>query len=133
MKARCRYFRADPLGDVTMVTPTAFDFFGQEANVEMKKELTQYVRDERPAKLLVNFENVQRFSTEFIGTLLSVKKLLDPDGEIKLCSMEFMHREVFQLLNLDGTVFDIYDTIEEACEAFRRAGAADPETPSAEG
>ena len=119
MKAQFQYFRVEPLGDVTMVTPTTFDFLGQLANVEMKKELTRYAQEEMPMKVLVKFENVKRFSTEFIGNLLSMKKVLGADAVIKLCAMQSMHRDIFRLLNLDGTVFTIYDTKTEACESFR--------------
>jgi anti-anti-sigma regulatory factor len=118
MKAQFDYFRVELVEDVTMVTPTVFDFLAQLANVEMKKELTTYVQQEKPMKVLVNFENIQRFSTEFIGNLLSMKKLLGPQAAIKLCAMQPLHREVFDMLKLTGTVFEIYDTKAEACKSF---------------
>ena len=119
MKAQFQYFRVELLEDVTMVTPTVVDFFPQLTNAEMKTELIKYAQQEQPVKVLVNFENIQRFSTEFIGNLLSMKKVLGPKATIKLCTMEPLHREVFDMLNLTGTVFAIYDTKTKACESFR--------------
>lgn len=121
MKEQFHYFRVELVGDVTMVTPTVFDFLTQLANVEMKKELTKYAQQEQPMKVLVNFENIQRFSTEFIGNLLSMKKVLGPEAAVKLCTMEPLHREVFDMLKLTGTVFPIYDTKAEACKSFGTA------------
>ncbi len=37
---------------------------------------------------------------------------------MKLCSMNDMIREAYRMLNLDGTVFMIYDTLDEALDAF---------------
>ena len=119
MKDPFRYFRVQSVGDVTLVKPTKADFLSQVANVEMKKELVDYARRTQPRKVLVTLENIKRFSTEFIGNLLSMKKVLGPNAAVKLCSMEPMHREVFDMLKLTGTVFEIYDSQDEALESFR--------------
>ena len=119
MQKQFQYFRVEPIEDVTLIKPTVADFLTQVANVEMKKELVDFARQERPMMVLVNFENIKRFSTEFIGNLLSMKKLLGPQAAVKLCSMESMHREVFDMLKLTGTVFEIYGTQAEALESFR--------------
>ena len=121
MKAQFRYFRVELLGDVTIVTPIEPDFLAQLRNVEIKKELIEYVQQELPMKVLVNFENIQRFSTEFIGNLLSMKKIVGSEATIKLCSMEPLHREVFDMLKLTESVFAIYDTKAEAIDSFGTA------------
>lgn len=118
MKKNYRYFNVEQLGDMTVVTMTTKDFRNQVANVEMKSEFIKYAQEDKPARLVVNFENVEVFSTELIGTMLSVKKLLGEDGELKLCCMEEILRDVFRLLRLDGTVFEIYDTVNSARAAF---------------
>jgi anti-anti-sigma regulatory factor len=118
MKKQFRYFNADQRGDVMLITLTWRDFFNQLANVELKVELVKYVQDEKPTRLIVNFENVERFSTEMIGTLLSVKKLLGEEGAIRLCCMDELQRDVLRLLRLDGTVFQVHDTLDSALESF---------------
>ncbi len=118
MTTQYRYFRVQQLGDETIVTLTVKDFRNQVANVEMKSEFVKYAQEDKPKHLIVNFENVALFSTELIGTMLSVKKLRGEDGELKLCCMEEILRDVFRLLRLDGTVFEIHDTVNNARKAF---------------
>ncbi len=118
MKKQFRYFNVEQRGDVTLVTMTWRDFLNQLANVELKVELMKYAREESPTRLVVNFENVDRFSTELIGTMLSVKKLLGEEGAIRLCCMDELQRDVFRLLQLDGTVFEIHDTVDSALESL---------------
>ncbi len=70
-------------------------------------------------KLLVSFSEVGRCSTDVInGLLLAKKRLLAEGGELKLCEMSPNIRHTYQLLNLDGTVFRIYDTVDDALLAF---------------
>ena len=113
--AQHKYFRVEDRGGFTVITPTVADCLNQVTNVELKRELVDFARLERPDEVVVNFQHVLRFSTEFIGSLLSVKKVLGGDRRIRLCGMEPHHLEVFQLLNLVDTVFDVYETVEDAC------------------
>jgi anti-anti-sigma regulatory factor len=115
---RYEHFRVERTGDVTIITPTVFDFLDQLTNLEAKKEFVQFAQTDKPTNLVVDFQNIQRFSTEFIGTLMSVKKQLGASGQMKLCAMQEMHREIFQLLNLDGTVFEIHEDAAKAVASF---------------
>jgi len=113
------YFRVERRGDVTVVTPTVSDLFGLAINSELRKELLRFVQGEKPEKVVVDFHNVQRFLTDWISTLLSLKKrLVVNGGEVKLCSMRPTHREIFRLCNLDGTAFQILETVNEAVQSF---------------
>lgn len=112
------HFRIERKGDVTVVTPTFFDFIDPTANFESKKELVEFAQRERPVKVVVDFQNIQRFSTEFIGTLLSFKKQMGAGGKIKLCSLQPVQRDIFRVLNLDGTAFEILEDVSEAVRSF---------------
>lgn len=112
------HFRIVRQGGVTVVTPTVFDFIDQTTNFESKKELIRFAQEEKPNMVVVDFQNVQRFSTEFIGTLLSLKKQMGTGGKIKLCSMQPVQRDIFRVLNLDGTVFQILTDVDEAVRSF---------------
>lgn len=118
MAPQFEHFRIAIMEDVTVVTPTIFDFLDQATNFDAKRELVLFAQTAKPAKAVVDFQNVQRFSTEFIGTLLSFKRQMDADGRIALCAMQPIHRDIFRVLNLDGTVFRIFDTVEEAVQSF---------------
>lgn len=111
------YFRVEQRGDITILVPTFSDYMNLVANIETKRDMIDFVRQEKPKKLVVNFEHIELFSTEFIGTLLSVKRLLGAEGRIKLCCLTQIHHEVFQLLNLEGTVFEIHESLEDASNA----------------
>ena len=111
-------FRIERQGDVTVVTPTVFDFIDQTTNFESKKELVHFAQQEQPDKVVIDFQNIQRFSTEFIGTLLSFKKQMGAGGKIKLCSLQPVQRDIFRVLNLDGTVFQILDDVNAAVQSF---------------
>lgn len=112
------HFRIERKGDVTVVTPTVFDFLDQVTNFEAKKELIQFAKAETLEKVVIDFHHIQRFSTEFIGTLLSFKKLMGAGGKIKLCSLQPVHRDIFRVLNLEGTVFQVLPDVNEAVQSF---------------
>ena len=78
-------------------------------------ELTSLVTDHAPRQLLVDFENVTMISSTVIAAFLKLKKQLDGSGaQLKLCAMPIPVREIYQTLNLEGNVFEIYETISEA-------------------
>jgi anti-anti-sigma regulatory factor len=113
------YFRVERRGDVTVVTPTVADLVGLVINSELRTELLRFVQGEKPEKVVVDFHNIQRFLTDWISTLLSLKKrLVVTGGEVKLCSMQPMHREIFRVCNLDGTAFPILENVDEAVQSF---------------
>jgi len=112
------HFRIERKADVIIVTPTVFDFIDQTSNFESKGELVEFAQREKPLKVVVDFQNIQRFSTEFIGTLLSFKKQIGAGGKIKLCSLQPVQRDIFRVLNLDGTVFEILEDVDEAVRSF---------------
>ncbi len=118
MTSQLEHFRIEQQGDVTVVTPTVFDFLDQVTNFEAKRELIRFAQEKKPVKAVVDFHHVQRFSTEFIGTLLSFKRQMGAGARISLCSMQPVHRDIFRVLNLDGTVFQIFDNVAHAVEAF---------------
>ena len=113
------YFRVEQRGDVTIVTPAVSDLFDLAISCELRKELIRFVQDEKPKQLVVDFHNIQRFPENWITTLVSLKRrLVDTGGEVKLCSLSPVQREIFEILHLAGTAFQILDTVEEAVRSF---------------
>lgn len=114
-----RYFHPQQHGEIAeaiLVEPVDADelLFNQ-----LRDEIVEYVKKERPDKLLINFREFARASTAVINALLVVKKRVAQEGgELKLCDLSDNVRASYRLLNLDGTVFDIYDTQAEALTAF---------------
>lgn len=112
------HFRISRQGDVTVITPTVFDFIDQTTNFESKKELIRFAQDAKPDKVVMDLQNVQRFSTEFIGTLLSLKRQMGSSGKIKLCSLQPVQLDILRVLNLVPTVFEVYADADEAVRSF---------------
>lgn len=119
MTSQLEHFRIVAQGDVTVVTPTVFDFLDQTTNFDSKRELIRFAQEQQPTKAVVDFHNVRHFSTEFIGTLLSFKRQMGASGRIALCALQPVHRDIFRVLNLDGTVFQIFATVDEAVQSFQ--------------
>ncbi len=77
------------------------------------------VDTERPAKVVVDFGRVVHCSTAVINGLLRAKRCVVANrGQLSLCGMTTEIRDAYDMLNLDGTVFQIHDTLDDAVTAF---------------
>lgn len=86
---------------------------------ELHDEMLDYIEQQNPRNLLVDFATVTHCSTAVINALLRAKKrLLGCGGRFMLCSMHEKVRDAYRVLNLDGTVFEIHDSLPEALDAF---------------
>lgn len=117
-------FQVDAQGNVTILRIHGASLLAPDAD-ELCKQLIEFVSTRQPHQVIVDFSEVTRCSTAVINALLLVKKqLLSADGEVKLCSVSDGIRHVYRMLNLDGTVFEIHDSLPQAIKAF----SADPPT-----
>ncbi|MDA1049972.1 MAG: STAS domain-containing protein [Planctomycetota bacterium] len=108
--------RADGVLVVELIDPKLFD---TATVTQLQDELLLLVDTERPSKMIVDFGRVVHCSTAVINGLLRAKKrILANGGQLKLCGMSSGIRDAYKMLNLDGTVFQIYDTLEAAVLAF---------------
>lgn len=101
---------------VHLIDPKLFDTTTVTA---LQDELLRVVATERPSKAIVDFSRVVHCSTAVINGLLRAKKrILTSGGQLKLCGMTDAIRDAYRMLNLDGTVFQIHDTLDDAIGAF---------------
>lgn len=101
---------------IQLIDPKLFD---SETVTALQDELLRVIDTERPKKAIVDFSRVVHCSTAVINGLLRAKKRIQANaGELKLCGMTNGIRDAYRMLNLDGTVFQIYDTLEDARNAF---------------
>lgn len=110
------------ISGVIIVTMTSDDFFDQQAIAKAKRDLLELVKTEKPTRLIVSFKNIQRFSSAFVGTLVSLKEHLrfhHPEAEVKLCDLRLTHREVFRLVDPHQGLFKLYETVADAFRAFQ--------------
>ena len=85
---------------------------------EVEDQLLELLDQCRPTKVLVDFDAVTHCSTAVINGLLRKKRLLPYGGQLGLCHMRPTVREAYRVLNLDGTVFLIYETRRRAPAAM---------------
>jgi anti-anti-sigma regulatory factor len=84
-----------------------------------RRELLLLAETERPSKAIVDFCRVVHCSTAVMNGLLRAKRrIIASGGELKLCGMTAGIGDAYKILNLDGTVFQIYDTLADAMLAF---------------
>ena len=84
-----------------------------------QEELLKLMELERPEKAIIDFSHVEHCSTSVINGLLRAKKRISSHGgQLKLCGMSEPIRDAYRMLNLDGTVFMIYDNIDDTVAAF---------------
>jgi anti-sigma B factor antagonist len=77
------------------------------------------VEKERPMRVVVNFDDVRIFSSEAIGVLIRIaKRVREYGGEIRLCSMGKVVREIFDICNLIPTIFEVHDSTADAIASF---------------
>lgn len=87
---------------------------------QLEDELLEFVDETRPARLVIDFQRVTRCSTAVINGLLRTKKrLLEHGGKLALSGMRKVVRSAFGILNLEGTVFLIFDSDEEALDHLK--------------
>jgi len=84
------------------------------------KELYGLVEDQHREKVIINFQNVQRFSTALLGKLIGLKKkTAEVMGNVKLCCIPANIMEIFKVTGLDAA-FEIFDDEQAAIKSFGR-------------
>jgi anti-anti-sigma regulatory factor len=87
----------------------------------IKLELMQIIESAPGKNLVIDFQDVKLVSSSVISSLLGIKRhVTAAKCSMKLCSMTVSLRHVFKTLNMDGTVFEICDTIDEALRSGHR-------------
>ena len=109
-------------GDVTIVRLNDPKLHEMILITELHDELLQYIGQHQPRKLLVDFAMVTHCSSAVINSMLLARKRLKSHGAVmRLCSMHEPVREAFRLLRLDGTLFEIHESLPAGLEAFEDA------------
>jgi anti-anti-sigma factor len=72
------------------------------------------------ARFVVDFDAVTYLSSSALGMMISLqRRVAQRKGQLKLAGIRDDVMEVFQITKLD-TVFDIYNDVTSAVEAFRK-------------
>ncbi|MFO0906391.1 MAG: STAS domain-containing protein [Pirellulales bacterium] len=113
-----RFFDISYSGDVVVMVPHLRLSDLREIN-DFQNEVLDFIDRYKPAKLVLDFASVVRTSSWFIGTLLRMdRRVKSHGGEMRLCNMNKVVREVFHITALDRKGFRILGTLEEAFADF---------------
>ncbi len=110
-----RFFRVERNGEAVIAEIIESQLQGETMAEFLKLELIQIVETESPQVVIVNFRNVKIVSTSIISFLIYVHKRFSGMGiPLKLAAMSDSLRHIFQTLRLEGSVFSIYPTVDDA-------------------
>ena len=114
-----KHFRMERQEGVTVLQLLDLRLLDTLVVSEFQEELIRHLNEQKPKRVVVDFAAVSHCSTAVINGLLRAKKrLMEWGGDLRLCHMQPAVREAYQLLNLDGTVFHIYETQDDAFDSF---------------
>lgn len=84
----------------------------------LRSELARIVHETRPQVLVLDLSPVKMIASSAISSLLKVHhELQDHRGQLRLCAVPDFIREVCRALNLEGTIFHVFNSAEEAARA----------------
>jgi anti-anti-sigma factor len=114
-----QFFTVQQHVDVTVLHLNAQKILERSVINRLETELLDLADKVKPKKVLINFGGVAYCSSEFIGALMRFwKRVAENGGLVRLSGMKEQIREVFQITKLEGSVFDIYDSIGEGLTNF---------------
>ena len=104
---------------VTVICPVDKELSDLVLQDELHEELLGFLANEQPQKLVINFGRVEYCTTGIINSLLSVKKrVMAAGGQFNMCCLTQHVHDAFRALNLEGTVFQVFETEEKAVDSF---------------
>lgn len=110
-----RFFTTEQIGEVTVASPVDPYLQGTALAELLRHELLKIVDLAGAQTVVVDFRNVKLVSSSVISSLLGVQRNLSAASKaFLLCGMSDSLRHVFRTLNLDGTIFTIVDSVEDA-------------------
>ena len=106
------------VGDVVVVYFTDTKILEEMQIKWLGAELYDLVEKQRRSSIVINFQNVERFSTALLGKLVGLKKkAVEADGTVKLCCIPPGIMEIFSVTGLDAA-FEIFADEQAAIKSF---------------
>ncbi len=114
-----QFFDVQRSGELTELRLRDPSLFNLPRCEQLRGEVVGFVQQLRPSKLLVDFSAVEYCSSAVIAAMVTAQERLASEGcQMKLCGMNDAVRDNFRVLRLDGTIFEIHTTREDAVNAF---------------
>jgi anti-sigma B factor antagonist len=104
----------DKTGIVAFKSPSISDVDGIAA---VSEQIKKFINDNRPKRLIFDFERVKFFSSQVLGLLLDIRaRLADYNGEVVISAINPQLHRVFRITNLDK-IFSFFQDRESAIKA----------------
>ncbi len=88
-------------------------------SVDIEKEINKIIENNPGDHLLLNLKKVEYMSSSGLRIFVSTMRILkESKRKLKLCEMNNAVKKIFEVVELMD-MFDIYDTEEDALEAFK--------------
>ncbi|MDP6110548.1 MAG: STAS domain-containing protein [Planctomycetota bacterium] len=88
-----------------------------EQSSDLGDQLKQAVSMFEGSNVLLDFGIVEYMTSEALGKLVSLKKAMPADGELKIVLTNKNIKEVFKITNLDR-IFEVHKTVTKALKKF---------------
>ena len=109
------HLRVERRNNVTVVHLADSHLLDRVLLHELHDELISLIEAAQPEQVLISFGYVQRLGTEAVNTLLATRKRIGAyGGEMRLCDLHNGIHEIFKVLQLDGSVFNIHTSTADA-------------------
>ena len=107
--------------DVTIIS-FVHPSIGATAGVEeVSRQINGFVNDNKPAKLIIDFEGVKFFSSQALGMLIEVwRKFEKYDGKMVISGINPQLYRVFKITNLNK-IFEFYEDSQAALNSFENS------------
>lgn len=106
------------VGPVLLIRPLQSEFLDRHEISLCTDELEEYVSVAKPEKIVFSLKHMTKYSSQAIGGLVRVQRVVEKyGGRMKLAMTESV-RELFRVTGLDGSVFEIFETESDAIASF---------------
>jgi len=83
------------------------------------RQISEYITENRPQNMIVDFKEVKFFSSQVLGVLLDIRaKLKEYDGDVVISAINPQLHRVFRITNLDK-VFSFFPDRQKALDAVQ--------------
>ena len=104
-------------GNVAVVAFKAASISNVEEVAAVSKQIKEFIEENCPKEIVVDFERVKFFSSQVLGLLLDIRaKLKTYDGEVVISAINPQLYRVFKITNLDK-IFRFFPDKENAVRA----------------
>ena len=108
--------------DVTIVSFNEVPMGGIHGIEAVSREIAGLIQNEKPTKMVVDFERVRFLSSQTLGLLLDIRQKLQAyDADVVISGIDPQLHRVFRITNLDK-IFDFYPNSDSAVIGINKAG-----------